>query len=256
MFSESGRNASDNRVANSNSGRIHRNRGSVHRIAFVVLLAVALGAAAPAFAERVPSPSPAATSYTLALAADRRSAERNETIAYTIWLNVSGGGSLQLVSVNFTVDPDLILVGTAITLPFACGTNSSNATFAAWQCSFLRSGRSYRIVVPVVVDANATRGRSRIATAQAIELGGGPATPRIAQVRVWILIGVLALRVGATPSSPPVWGSRITFVVNVTNIITTDVDPADVQNLTAYNVHITIGISPLLEVGSATPRLL
>ncbi len=225
-------------------------------IGFVVLLVLLLDAGAPAFAGRFGPPSPAATSYTLALAADRRSAERNETITYTIWLNVSGGGPLQLVSVNFTVDPDLILVNTSITLPFSCGTNSSNATFAAWQCSFLRSGRSYRIVVPVVVDANATRGRSRIATAQAIELGGGPATPRIAQVRVWILIGVLALRVGATPSSPPVWGSRITFVVNVTNIITTDVDPADVQNLTAYNVHITIGISPLLEVGSATPRLL
>src|SRR5207245_5924311 len=117
-------------------------------IGCVVLVAVLLDAGAPAFAERVPSPSPAATSYTLALAADRRSAERNETITYTIWLNVSGGGSLQLVGVNFTVDQDLILVGSAITLPFSCGTNSSNATFAAWQCSFLRSGRSYRIVVP------------------------------------------------------------------------------------------------------------
>src|SRR5438094_2127592 len=219
-------------------------------------MAVLLDAGAPVFAERVPSPSPAATSYTLALAADRRSAERNETITYTIWLNVSGGGSLQLVSVNFTVDPDLILVETAITLPFACGTNSSNATFAAWQCSFLRSGRSYRFTVPVLVDANATRGRSRIAIVQAIELGGGPATPRTAQVRVWILIGVLALQVGADPASPPVMGSRITFVVNVTNVIATDVDPADIQNFTAYNVRITIGISPLLEVGSATPRLL
>jgi len=225
-------------------------------IAFVVLMAILLDAGAPAFAERVRSPSPVATSYTLALAADRRSAERNETIAYTIWLNVSGGGSLQLVSVNFTVEPDLILVETAITLPFACGTNSSNATFAAWQCSFLRSGRSYRFTVPVLVDANATRGRSRIAIVQAIELGGGPVTPRTAQVRVWILIGVLALQVGADPASPPVMGSRITFVVNVTNVIATDVDPADIQNFTAYNVRITIGISPLLEVGSATPRLL
>src|SRR2546426_210890 len=222
----------------------------------VQLVAVLLDAGAPAFAERVPSPSPAATSYTLALAADRRSAERNETITYMIWLNVSGGGSLQLVGVNFTVDPDLILVGSAISIPFACGTNNANATFAQWQCSFLRSGRSYRFAVPAVVDANATRGRSRIATTQAVELGGGAATPRIAQVRVWILIGVLALQVGAEPASPPVMGSRITFVVNVTNVIATDVDPADIQNLTAYNVRITIGISPLLEVGSATPRLL
>src|SRR2546427_12231283 len=123
MFSESGRNASDNRVANSNSGRIHRNRGSVRRIAFVgfvVLLAVALGAAAPAFAERTPPPSPAATSYSLALAADRRPAERNEPITYTIWLNVSRAGPLQLVGVQFTVAADLVLVGSAISIPGAC----------------------------------------------------------------------------------------------------------------------------------------
>jgi len=108
VFSESGRNASDNRVANSNSVTFHGNRGSVSRfafIAFVVLMAVLLDAGAPAFAERVPSPSPAATSYTLALAADRRSAERNETITYTIWLNVSGGGSVTPSPSRRTADP-------------------------------------------------------------------------------------------------------------------------------------------------------
>ena len=60
-------------------------------IAFVVLMAILLDAGAPAFAERVPSPSPAATSYTLALAADRRSAERNETIPVKFTLTFSLG---------------------------------------------------------------------------------------------------------------------------------------------------------------------
>ncbi len=110
-------------------------------VGFLVLLAVAVDTAVPAFAERGPSPSPAATTYTLALAADRRSAERNETITYGIWVNVSGGGSLQLVQVNFTVDPDLALDGAAMTLPSSCGTSTSNATFVEWQCSFLRTGR-------------------------------------------------------------------------------------------------------------------
>ena len=224
-------------------------------VGFLLLLAVAVDTAAPAFAEPAPSPSPAAT-YTLALAADRRSAERNETVTYGIWANVSGGGSLSLVRVNFTVDPDLTLVGGAITIPSSCGTSTSNGTFAEWQCGFLRSGRSYRFTVPAVVDANATRGRSRIATAQAIELGAGTATPRIARVAVWILIGVLELQVTAILSSAPSPGSQIYFNVNVTNIIRTDVDPADVQNLTAYNVRITIGISPFLDVGTTTPRLL
>ena len=224
-------------------------------VGFLLLLAIAFDTAAPALAERGPSPAPAATTYTLALAADRRSAERNETITYSIWVNVSGGGSLQLVRVNFTLDPDLTLVGAAIVLPSACGTSTTNATFAEWQCSFLRPGRSYRFTVPAVVDANATRGRSRIATAQAIELGAGAATPRIARVPVWILIGVLELQVTALLSSAPSPGSQIYFIVNVTNIIRTDVDPADVQNLTAYNVRIMIGIGPFLDVGITTPRL-
>ncbi|HLQ42191.1 MAG TPA: hypothetical protein VK189_04995 [Thermoplasmata archaeon] len=225
-------------------------------VGFLILLALAVDIAAPVLAERGPSPSPAATTYTLALAEDRRSAERNETITYGIWVNVSGGGSLPLVQVNFTLDPDLALVGAAITLPSSCATSTANATFAEWQCSFLRSGRSYRFTVPAVVDGNATRGRSRIATAQAIELGAGAAMPRIARVAVWILIGVLELQVTAVPSSAPLPGSQIYFNVNVTNIIRTDVDPADVQNLTAYNVRITIGIGPFLDVGMTTPRLI
>jgi hypothetical protein len=225
-------------------------------LGFLLLLAVAVDTAAPAIAGRTPAPSPAATTYTLALAADRHSAERNETITYTVWVNVSGGGFLQLVQVNFTVDPDLTLVGAAIAPPSSCATSSSNATFAEWQCSFLRSGRTYLFTVPVVVDANATRGRSRVATVQAIELGSGPATPRVARVAVWILIGLLELQVNAFPSSAPLLGSQIYFIVNVTNIIPTNVGPADVQNLTAYNVRITIGISPGLDFGITTPRLI
>src|SRR5439155_798161 len=164
--------------------------------------------AAPAFAAWSPSPSPSTTSFGLGLAADRMAAERNETITYTIWLNVTGGGHLQLVSVNLTVDPDLALAGAAITIPFSCGTITSNVTFAEWQCSFLKSGRSYVWSVPAVVDANATRGRTVTAVAQAIELGGGPATPRTAQSRVWILLGVLELQLVASdllwhPPAPP-----------------------------------------------------
>src|SRR5947208_180773 len=215
--------------------------------------------AAPAFAAWSPSPSPSTTSFGLGLAADRRAAERNETITYTIWLNVTGGGHLQLVSVNLTVDPDLALAGAAITIPFSCGTITSNVTFAEWQCSFLKSGRSYVWSVPAVVDANATRGRTVTAVAQAIELGGGPATPRTAQSRVWILLGVLELQLVASdllwhPPAPPVLGSRIQFTVNVTNIIPTTVDPSDARNLTAYNVSIAIGISPFLDVGNGSWR--
>src|SRR5439155_1078187 len=61
--------------------------------------------AAPAFAAWSPSPSPSTTSFGLGLAADRMAAERNETITYTIWLNVTGGGHLQLVASDLLWHP-------------------------------------------------------------------------------------------------------------------------------------------------------
>src|SRR5947209_18847211 len=95
------------------------------------------------------------------------SADRNDTIAYTMWLNVTGGGQLQLARVNLTLEPDLVLQINASVHPAACPILNSNATFATWQCSFLRAGRSYRWPVPTLLAADATRCQPRLSTASA-----------------------------------------------------------------------------------------
>src|SRR5881296_509593 len=160
---------------------------------FILLLAVLLAVGSPAVANRSIDAAPSATSFTVSIAADRMSADRNDTITYLMWLNVSGGGQLQLARVNLTLEPDLVLQVNASVHPAACPILSSNATFATWQCSFLRAGRSYRWSVPALVAANATLGRSRLATATATELGSGSLSPRTAQVGVWIVLAMLGL---------------------------------------------------------------
>src|SRR5437879_7175539 len=106
------------------------------------------------------------------------SADRNDTIAYTMWLNVTGGGQLQLARVNLTLEPDLVLQINASVHPAACPILNSNATFATWQCSFLRAGRSYRWSVPTIVAANANLGRLRLETEIAQELRSDLLSPR------------------------------------------------------------------------------
>ncbi len=230
--------------------------GRLASAGFILLLAIVLEVAAPAVAIRSVEPSPSATSFSLSITADRTSADRNDTITYTMWLNVSGGGQLQLARVNLTVEPDLVLQVNSSVHPAACAVLNSNATFARWQCSFLRAGRSYLWSVPALVDANATFGRPRLATAQATELGSGSLSPRTSQVSVWIVFGVLGLSVKATPSSTAQRGTKIDFNVTVANIVPQSrVNASNERNFTAYKVRIAIGIGPFLEVANTTPRV-
>ena len=230
------------------------------RLAFawvILLLVVVLQVASPGLANRSVLTAPTATSFNISIAADRMSADRNDTIAYTMWLNVTGGGQLQLARVNLTLEPDLVLQINASVHPAACPILNSNATFATWQCSFLRAGRSYRWSVPTLVAANATLGRPRLATALATELGSGPLSPRTAQVSVWIVLDMLSLSVQAYPSSTAERGTAVNFTVTVANtVLLSQVNASNERNFTAYNVRIAIGIGPLLDVANTTPRLI
>ena len=222
---------------------------------FVLFLVVVVGVGGSVVAVPSGRPSPAATSFTLQVLMDLSAADRNDTIASTVWLNVTGGGQLQVARVNLSLEPDLSVNG-ATGYPADCGVVSSSATFVEWQCGFLRSGRSYPFTIPVVVDATAQHGRYRNATAQAVELGAGAAAPRTSVANVWVLRDVLELQVSAEPAGPVLPGAAIHFLVNVTNVFPLDqTTPQNEPNVTAYLVRITIGISPFLDAGS-TPRFI
>ncbi|HYT00889.1 MAG TPA: hypothetical protein VEO20_09515 [Thermoplasmata archaeon] len=216
--------------------------------AFLCLTLTAIPAAVPMLAVASSPVVPAASSYALSLTADRISAERNETIAYRLFLNVTGGGQLALARVNFTVEPDLdVLVG-AIASPPDCGVTIANTSYVEWQCTSLRVGRSYAWSLDANVSANATLGRYRVAAARAIELGGGPAMPRVSQASVWIVTGVLDVTIVATPPASVFAGGQIEFNITVVNFI--DTDPSNTSRFTAYDVVLTLGVGAYLDVGN------
>ena len=196
--------------------------------------------------------APDASSFTLALTADRLSAERNETIGFALYLNVTGGGQLQLARVNVTVQPDLEIDVAALGMPPDCFVTTANTTFVEWQCTSLRVGRSYGWSIPASVAANATVGRYRTATAAALEIGGGPATPRVSRVDVWIVIGVLAVSVDSNPSTSVFQGDLALFGISVTNFMDAN-DTGNETRLTAHNVTLTLEPSPYLQINASTP---
>ncbi len=227
------------------------------RTAFVLLLCLlalsGLGATLSRSDVAASPPVPSATTFTVSLIADRSAAEPSDTVTFTLYLNITSGGQLQLARVNFSVEPDLEVLAAAATSPADCGPTFSNITFAQWQCSFLRVGRSYRWTIPVSVADNGTVGQYRTATAVAVELGGGPATPRESQVSVWIVPAILRLTIEASRSVAVHQGDKIDFFINVTNVNTTT-NPSQLANLTAYDVVLTINVSPELDIRSAPTR--
>lgn len=229
----------------------------MRRLASVValsLVALSALAAAEALSSTSASPvAPSATSFTLSLVADRSSAEPNETITYTLYLNVTGGGNLQLSRVNFSVEPDLEVQAVNATDPPDCAPTFSNATFAEWQCSFLRVGRSYRWTIPVSVARNATIDRYRTATAAALEVGGGPTTPQQSQLSIWIIPMILRVTIEADPLGAVHQGDPIHFFINVTNVNATT-NLSQLAKVTGYDVVLTIGVSPGLDIRAAPTR--
>ncbi len=220
-------------------------------LAWLCLVLSVLSLVVPAAAS-FQGPAPDASSFTLALTADRPSVEPNETITFTLYLNVTGGGQLQLARVNLTVDPDLEVDVAGLAMPPDCFVTTSNVTFVEWQCTSLRVGRSYGWSIPVTVAANATVGRYRSATAAALEIGGGPATPRASRVDVWIVVGVLVVSIDSIPSALVLTGGLVRFEINVTNFMDAN-DTGNETRLTAHNATLTVEPSPYLDVNASTP---
>ena len=230
--------------------------GRAESILFAALLFASLGGASAGLAASAPAGlAPTATSFTVEILANRTAAEPGEPLLFTLWLNVSGGGQLQFSRVNVTTDADLGLRAGEMTHPADCSPAPGNATFAEWQCTFLRSGRSYVWSLPADVLANATTNRDQAATARAAELSGGQPNEGSDATSVWILERLLDLIVYATPPGPTYPGRVVTFTINATNRVERSNDTDEVRNATAFNVSLRIALDPDLRLGSAQAAL-
>ena len=199
--------------------------------------------------------TPTATTFTVEIVADRSAAEPGAPLLLTLWVNVTGGGQLQFSRVNVSLDPYLQLRTNDMTYPADCGLVSANASFAEWQCTFLRSGRSYTWSLPVNVSSNATAGRSQTVIAQAAELGGGQPMAGSDTTAVWVLDRLVQLVVYTMPAGPVYPGPVLNFTINATNRVERSNDTNEVRNGTAFNVSLHIELDPALRLGPATKDL-
>ncbi|MGQ0798297.1 MAG: hypothetical protein ACT4OI_10625 [Methanobacteriota archaeon] len=206
--------------------------------AFLVLAAVGLVLAAHVASEDG-GVQPATPSATVAILADTSVATPGEAIRYTMWLNVSGAGSIDSAWVNLTFDGALTADPADATTPSGCAWIGA----WSWRCAGLRSG-SHPWSVAAVVRSDAVAGRYANLSSDVTTSSEGAATSLpTAVASVWVT-GVDLTFSEAPASARP--GDRIVF-----SIVARNVSPD--ENDTAYNVNVTIVPGPWLIVDPGDP---
>jgi hypothetical protein len=217
---------------------------------FAALLFASLGGASAGIASSAPAGVAPTASFTAEIVANRTAAEPGESVLFTLWVNVSVG-QIQFSRVNVSLDADLRLRTAEMTHPADCSRVSGNETFAEWQCTFLRAGRSYAWSLPAEVSADAATNRDQAATAHAADLSDVVPNVQSDTTAVWVLERLLNLVVYASPPGPTYPGHVVTFTINATNRVERSNDTDEVRNATAFNVSLRIELDPVLRLGSA-----
>jgi len=205
----------------------------------LLVLATAALALAPHGVSQDEVVRPAALSATIAILANTSFVTRGEAVGYTMWLNLSGAGSIASVSVNLTFDGTLTADPANATTPSGCAWLGG----WSWQCTGLRSG-SHPWSVGATVRSDAVAGRYANVSADVTTFSAGTTASLPTEVAsVWVT-GVDLTFTEAPASARP--GDRILF-----SIVARNVSPD--ENDTAYNVNVTIVPGPWLIVDPRDP---
>ncbi len=204
----------------------------------------------PEFTVRASAPA-----ATLWLGLDKTTVGRNDSLTNTVWVNVSGSGQIQRISLNLTfpaypnrTSPAILLIAGAATYPAGC----SQVTKDSWQCLNLRAG-SYQWTIPATVSDLASVGFLQEANATLVTQTGSASQTVIATTSVWIAGAILELRMNSSPAYAAHAGDLIQFWINATN--TANVRADQESNATAKNVVLTIFLDRWLRLGPRPPGL-
>lgn len=222
-------------------------------LAGLSVLAATLGPAASPqdFTVRV-----SAATAALWLGVDKTTVGLNDTLTYTVWVNVSGSGQIQRVTLNLTfpaypnrTSPAILLTSGAATDPQGC----IQLAVDSWQCLNLRAGSSYPWTIPATVWENASVGYLQDANATLV-IESGSTSQTLTDVRsVYIAGAVINLRISSSPAYTARAGDLIAFWINATN--TADVNASQEANATANNVALSITLDRWLRLGPGSPNL-
>ncbi len=222
-------------------------------LAGLSVLAATLGPAASP--QDFPVRASAATAA-LWLGVDKTTVGLNDTLTYTVWVNVSGSGQIQRVTLNLTFPaypnrtfPAILLIPGAATGPPGC----AQLAVDSWQCVNLRGGSSYRWTIPATVSDLASVGYSQGANATLVTESGGASQTLSGAASVYIAGAVIDLRITSSPAYTARAGDLIAFWINATN--TADVNASQEANARANNVVLSIALDRGLRRGPGSPDL-
>lgn len=215
-----------------------------------------------------PAPGPfavrgSAAGVAIAIAPDRPYAGRNDTVTFTIWVNVSGSGQFQSGIVNLTFDDyagyygnPLLLSGTVNpTWPGSCIRLGP----LDWQCFNMRAGYALVWTVPFVVNGSYQRvGFPQNVTANVAASQGGSASVYSNVTSVWIAGATLDIQFVSAPLLSAAPGDLVMYNVtlaNVANPVGAGGGNASDDNATALWVNLTIRLDPAFRLASSTTPL-
>ncbi len=174
------------------------------------------------------------------IVSNRTVAARGDAVGFTVWLNLTGGGSIQYTWLNLTFDRDLAADAGNATTPSGCTRGAG----AEWQCNGLRAG-SHVWSIAAVVSRTADFGRIANVTASVLTYTNGRFTTELRNgVSAWIAGVILDFTVTSDPSSTIRLGERAHFVVIVRNDKEKNRD-----NESAYNITLHVDVSAWLDPG-------
>lgn len=169
----------------------------------------------------------------LRIVANRTLAARNDSVQYTMWLNLTGGGSVQYAWVNVTFDLGLLPDASSATTPSGCarGVNTT------WQCNGLRAG-VYVWTIRAAVTPIAPTAQWANATASVLTYTNRQYSPVVQDLaEIWIAAVILDLGILSDPANTIRLGEKVHFTIAVSNDRLKNDEPA-------YDVNVHINVSP------------
>lgn len=235
-------------------------RSAAVPLAVLLLWALLAAAATPPVPHDVRT---SAAGLAIAIAPDRPYAGRNDTVTFTIWVNVSGSGQFQSGTVNLTFDTYLGYYANPLNL-----STTTNATWpgscirqgpVSWLCFNMRAGYALVWTVPFVVNGSYQRvGFPQNVTANVATSQGGSGIQMSATTDVWIAGATLDIGFVSTPLLSAAPGDLVTYNVTLANVakpLGAGGGNASDANATALWVNLTILLDPAFRLASSATSL-